>query len=59
MGQSWHHVGNNRMKRTTSTIQRNLIEVTKKWSVILVEFINNIHELNIQIEKNHACPQER
>ncbi len=37
----------------------NLIEVNKKGNVILVEFINNIHELNIQIEENHACPQER
>jgi hypothetical protein len=48
-----------RMKRTTSIIQRNLIEVTKKWNVILVESINNIHELKIQIEKNHASPQEK
>jgi len=47
------------MKRKTSTIQKNLIEVIKKGDVILVEFINNIYELNIQIEENHTCPQER
>ncbi len=47
------------MKRKTFTIQRNLTEVIKKGNVILVEFMNNIYELNIQIEENHACPQKR
>jgi hypothetical protein len=47
------------VNRKTSTIQMSIIKVIKKGNVILVEFFNNIHELNIQIEENHTYPQER
>jgi hypothetical protein len=34
-------------------------EATLKRNAALVESINRIHEVNLQIEENHACAQER
>jgi len=36
-----------------------MVEATQRRNVALVESINHIHEVNLQIEKNHARAQER
>jgi hypothetical protein len=36
-----------------------MVETTLKRNVALVESINRIHEVNLQIEENHARAQER
>jgi hypothetical protein len=42
------------MKRKSSMAHKNLIEAIGKKNVALVEFINHIHEINLQIEENCA-----
>jgi hypothetical protein len=42
------------MKRKSSMVHKNLIEAIRKKNVTLVEFINHIHEVNLQIEENCA-----
>ncbi len=44
-----HHVGSTRVKKITFSVHKNLIEVTKKGIMALVELINYIHEENLQI----------
>jgi len=58
-GQHRHHVGSTRVKGKTSTIHKIMVEATQRRNVALVESINHIHEVNLQIEKNHARAQER
>jgi hypothetical protein len=42
------------MERKSSMAHKNLIEVIEKKNVALVEFINHIHDINLQIEENCA-----
>jgi translation elongation factor EF-G len=47
------------MKGKTSTTHKNMVEAIQKKNVALVEYINHIHEVNLQIEENCLHAQER